>query len=76
MKAAGMCSTVRNAKESYNELRQVRHWCQSHTFPTVPHMPMAFVTWQTHVMAKCSHICGVLEHAQMCATALTWQSLL
>src|SRR5258708_1805296 len=30
-------------------------------------------------MAYCSHICRVLEHAQVCATetsALTWQSLL
>jgi hypothetical protein len=55
-KAAGMCSTVRDAKKNYNELHQVKHWYQSHTFLTMPHMPTAFVTWWTHVMVKCGHV--------------------
>src|SRR5260370_2625225 len=52
-----------------------KHWCQSHTLLTEPHMPAALATWQTHVIAKYSHICRVLEHAQVCATGtspLTW----
>src|SRR5258707_13051533 len=79
VKAAGVCSTVRNAKERYNELPQVKHWCQSHTFLTVPHMPAAFVTLQQHVIAKCGRICRVLEYAQVCTirtSALTWWSSL
>jgi hypothetical protein len=55
-KAAGMCSTVRDAKENYNELHQVKHWCQLHTFLTMLHMPAAFITWWTHVVVKCGHI--------------------
>src|SRR5258707_6642833 len=44
-----------------------KHWCKSHMFLTVPHMPAALKTWQTHVIAQCGYICGVLEHAQVCA---------
>jgi hypothetical protein len=55
-KAAGMYSTVRDAKKNYNELHQVKHWCQLHTFLTMPHMPAAFVTWWTHVTIKCGRI--------------------
>ena len=35
---------------------------------TVLHMPVAFLTWQKHVMAQCGHICRILEHAQVCVT--------
>src|SRR5258708_1871914 len=52
-----------------------KHWCQSHTFLTVPNMSAAFETWQRHVIAQYGHICGVLEHTQVCATGtspLTW----
>ena len=39
LKAAGMRCTVRNAKESHNELHQVKHWC---LFLTAPHMPSQY----------------------------------
>src|SRR5216684_9361075 len=45
-----------------------KHWCQSHTLLTVPHIPAALATWKTHVISQYGHICGVLEHAQVCAT--------
>src|SRR5258708_26774548 len=54
---------------------RLKHWCQSHTFLTVPHMSAALATWQTHVIAQCGHICGVLKHTQVCTTGtspLTW----
>src|SRR5258707_5921228 len=52
-----------------------KHWCQLHTFLTVPHMPEALTTWQTHVIAQYGHIWGVWKHAQVCAVStspLTW----
>jgi hypothetical protein len=80
MKAAGMCSTVKNAKESYNELYQVKAL-----------MPIAHITdsavyaHSLHNLAKAYnsvfllHVHIVLKHAYMCVagiTALTWQSML
>jgi hypothetical protein len=75
-----MCSTVRNAKESYNELHQVKAL-----------VPIAHVTDSAaHACGLCNlakaynsiillHVHIVLEHAHACAvgtTALTWQSML
>src|SRR5216684_1450940 len=70
---------VQHCQACKGELHQVKHWCQSHTFLTMPHMPAAFVTLQQHVMAKCGRICRVLEYAQVCTirtSALTWWSSL
>src|SRR5258708_1711870 len=44
-----------------------KHWCQSHTFLTVPHMPAALETWQTLVIAQYGQFCGALENAQLYA---------
>src|SRR5258708_36862628 len=36
---------------------RLKHWCQSHTFLTVPHMSVALPTWQKHAIAQGCHLC-------------------
>src|SRR5258707_9736642 len=35
-----------------------KHLSQSHTFLTLPHMPAAPETWQTHIITHYHDICG------------------
>jgi hypothetical protein len=75
-----MCSTVRNAKESYNELHQVKALVPiAHVTDSAAHARglrnLAKVCNSVFLL----HVHIVLEHAHVCAagtTALTWQSML